>query len=63
MDPRKVTTRVPRYWYGIDITNTFVEGVDPEAYKIVRRDGSIRCDNRFSVFVRRGEPLGILDKQ
>lgn len=58
MNPTKVTTRVPRYWYGIDITNTFVEGIDPEEYKIVRRDGSIRCDNRFSVFVPRGEPLG-----
>ncbi|KAI7852215.1 hypothetical protein BDC45DRAFT_513724 [Circinella umbellata] len=59
MNPTKVTTRVPRYWYGIDITNTFVEGIDPEEYKIVRRDGSIRCDNRFSVFVPRGEPLDI----
>ncbi|ORZ03706.1 hypothetical protein BCR43DRAFT_483818 [Syncephalastrum racemosum] len=59
MNPRKVTTRVPRYWYGIDITNTFEEGIDPPEYKIVRPDGSVRCDNRFSVFVRRGEPLDI----
>ncbi|KAF7727817.1 hypothetical protein EC973_007048 [Apophysomyces ossiformis] len=59
MNPRKVTTRVPRYWYGIDITHTFEEGVDPPEFKIIKPDGSIRCDNRFSVFVRRGEPLDI----
>lgn len=53
-----MATRVPRYWYGIDITNTFVPGVDPEEYKIIRADGSVRCDNRFSCFVPRGEPLG-----
>lgn len=58
MNPYKVATRVPRYWYGIDITNTFVPGVDPEEYKIIRADGSVRCDNRFSCFVPRGEPLG-----
>ncbi|KAI7877458.1 hypothetical protein K492DRAFT_150540 [Lichtheimia hyalospora FSU 10163] len=57
MNPYKVATRVPRYWYGIDITNTFVPGVDPEEYKIIRADGSVRCDNRFSCFVPRGEPL------
>ncbi|KAG0165273.1 hypothetical protein DFQ30_008693 [Apophysomyces sp. BC1015] len=59
MNPTKVTTRVPRYWYGIDITHTFEEGIDPPEFKIIKPDGSIRCDNRFSVFVRRGEPLDI----
>lgn len=54
-----VATRVPRYWYGIGITNTFVEGVDPEEYKIIKPDGSVRCDHRFSTYVRRGVPLGM----
>ncbi|KAG1205437.1 hypothetical protein G6F35_011638 [Rhizopus arrhizus] len=26
---------------------------------IIRADGSVRCDNRFSVYVRRGQPLDI----
>ncbi|RUS22480.1 hypothetical protein BC937DRAFT_88808 [Endogone sp. FLAS-F59071] len=59
LNPRIVTTRIPRYWYGIDTTTTFEEGVDPPEYKIVRADGSVRCDNRFSVYVKRGVALDI----
>ncbi|KAG0744279.1 hypothetical protein G6F26_008182 [Rhizopus arrhizus] len=59
LNPHVVTTRIPRYWYGIDTTTTFEEGVDPPSYKIIRADGSVRCDNRFSVYVRRGQPLDI----
>lgn len=59
LNPRLITTRIPRYWYGIDTTTTFEEGVDPAAYKIVRADGSVRCDNRFSVYVKRSVPLDI----
>ncbi|KAG1146232.1 hypothetical protein G6F37_011918 [Rhizopus arrhizus] len=59
LNPHIVTTRIPRYWYGIDTTTTFEEGVDPPSYKIIRADGSVRCDNRFSVYVRRGQPLDI----
>ncbi|KAL1921667.1 uncharacterized protein VTP21DRAFT_10309 [Calcarisporiella thermophila] len=57
LNPRIVTTRIPRYWYGIDTTTTFEEGVDPWEYRIVRADGTVRCDNRFSVFARRGVPI------
>ncbi|KAI8328731.1 hypothetical protein BC941DRAFT_444455 [Chlamydoabsidia padenii] len=59
LNPRVVQTRIPRSWYGIDTTTTFEEGIDPPSYKIVRADGSVRCDNRFSVYVRRGQPLDI----
>ncbi|CAO3651187.1 unnamed protein product [Cunninghamella blakesleeana] len=59
LNPRIVQTRIPRSWYGIDTTTTFEEGIDPPSYKIVRADGSIRCDNRFSVYVKRGQPLDI----
>ncbi|KAI7877639.1 actin-like ATPase domain-containing protein [Lichtheimia hyalospora FSU 10163] len=59
LNPHVVTTRIPRYWYGIDTTTTFEEGIDPPSYKIIRADGSVRCDNRFSVYVRRGEALDI----
>jgi molecular chaperone DnaK (HSP70) len=58
LNPSVVSSRVPRYWYGIDTTTTFEEGIDPPSYKIIRADGSVRCDNRFSVYVRRGQPLG-----
>lgn len=59
LNPRIVQTRIPRSWYGIDTTTTFEEGIDPPSYKIVRADGSVRCDNRFSVYVKRGQPLDI----
>ncbi|KAI8377729.1 uncharacterized protein BYT42DRAFT_571382 [Radiomyces spectabilis] len=59
LNPRVVTTRIPRSWYGIDTTTSFEEGVDPPSYKLIRADGSVRCDNRFSVYVRRGEALDI----
>ncbi|ORX56246.1 hypothetical protein DM01DRAFT_1334734 [Hesseltinella vesiculosa] len=59
LNPRVVQTRIPRTWYGIDTTTTFEEGIDPPSYKIVRADGSVRCDNRFSVYVKRGQPLDI----
>lgn len=58
LNPRVVTTRVPRCWYGIDTTTAFEEGVDPPSFKIIREDGSVRCDHRFSVYVNKGEPLG-----
>ncbi|KAI8342577.1 hypothetical protein BC941DRAFT_413166 [Chlamydoabsidia padenii] len=59
MNPTKVSVRIPRYWYGIDITSPFNELLDPPEYKIINPDGSIRCDHRFSVFVQRGKPLDI----
>lgn len=59
LNPQIVTSRVPRYWYGIDTTMTFDERFDPPEYKIVKADGTARCDNRFSVYVRRGQPLDI----
>ena len=58
MNPTKVTTRVPRFWYGIEITNIFDPAIDPPEYKVTRPDGSVRCDNRFSTYVERGKPLG-----
>lgn len=60
MNPTKVSVRIPRNWYGIDITSPFNELLDPPEYKIVNPDGSIRCDHRFSIFVHRGKPLGIV---
>ncbi|KAF1796509.1 hypothetical protein FB192DRAFT_1431227 [Mucor lusitanicus] len=59
MHPSKIATRIPRFWYGIEITNIFDPSVDPIEYKVVRPDGSVRCDNRFSTYVERGKPLDI----
>ncbi|KAI9336880.1 hypothetical protein BD770DRAFT_422631 [Pilaira anomala] len=59
MYPTKIATRIPRTWYGIEITNIFDPLIDPPEYKITRPDGSIRCDNRFSTYVERGKPLDI----
>lgn len=57
--PSKIATRIPRTWYGIEITNIFEPNIDPPEYKVTRPDGSIRCDNRFATYVERGKPLGM----
>ncbi|KAK4516870.1 Eukaryotic translation initiation factor 6 [Mucor velutinosus] len=59
MHPSKIATRIPRFWYGIEITNIFDPEIDPIEYKVVRPDRSVRCDNRFSTYVERGKPLDI----
>ncbi|KAI9473984.1 MAG: hypothetical protein EXX96DRAFT_488202, partial [Benjaminiella poitrasii] len=59
MNPTKIATRIPRFWYGIEITNIFDPNLDPPEYKVIRPDGSVRCDNRFSTYVERGKPLDI----
>ncbi|RUP50449.1 hypothetical protein BC936DRAFT_139040 [Jimgerdemannia flammicorona] len=59
LNPQIVTSRIPRYWYGIDTTMSFDERIDPPEYKLIKADGTARCDNRFSVYVQRGQPLDI----
>ncbi|KAI8639935.1 hypothetical protein BD408DRAFT_420579 [Parasitella parasitica] len=59
LNPTKITTRIPRSWYGIEITNIFDPNIDPVEYKVRRPDGSVRCDNRFSTYVERGKPIDI----
>ncbi|CAO3648509.1 unnamed protein product [Cunninghamella blakesleeana] len=59
LNPTKVTVRVPRHWYGIEITTLFDEKIDPPQYKIQNPDGKLRCDFRFSCFVERGKPLEV----
>lgn len=58
LNPTKIATRIPRLWYGIKSAYPFDYEMDPDEYKVIRPDGSVRCDNRFSTFVERGKPLG-----
>ncbi|CAO3693109.1 unnamed protein product [Rhizopus microsporus] len=59
LNPTKIATRIPRLWYGIKSAYPFDYEMDPDEYKVIRPDGSVRCDNRFSTFVERGKPLDL----
>ncbi|KAK3809962.1 MAG: hypothetical protein J3Q66DRAFT_378859 [Benniella sp.] len=54
-----VDVRVARRWYGVDANWPFEEGVDPESKKILSHDGRIRCKERFSSYVRPGQPISV----
>ncbi|KAI8985115.1 hypothetical protein BDB01DRAFT_788960 [Pilobolus umbonatus] len=57
MNPNMIATRIPRSWYGIATTGDFKHGEDPVEFKFIGPDGRVQCDNKFSTYVRRGEPL------
>ncbi|KAG0286405.1 hypothetical protein BGZ96_009469 [Linnemannia gamsii] len=54
-----INMRVARRWYGVDANMPFEEGVDPESKKIISHDGHVRCKERFSVYVRPGQQIGV----
>ncbi|KAF9346263.1 hypothetical protein BGX26_002250 [Mortierella sp. AD094] len=58
LNPKIVTARVTRRCYGIDVHSPFEEGVDPIKYRRERADG-VRCMNRFSTFVRKGQKVQV----
>ncbi|KAF9580318.1 Heat shock 70 kDa protein 12A [Lunasporangiospora selenospora] len=61
LNTKRVIMRVARRWYGVDANMPFEEGVDPESKKIISHDGHVRCKERFSVYVRPGQQIGVDD--
>ncbi|KAF9290578.1 hypothetical protein BGZ68_006688 [Mortierella alpina] len=59
LNTKTINMRVARRWYGVDANMPFEEGVDPESKKIISHDGHIRCKERFSVYVRPGQQIGV----
>jgi len=59
LNTKTINMRVARRWYGVDANMPFEEGVDPESKKIVSHDGHVRCKERFSVYVRPGQQIGV----
>ncbi|KAI7817012.1 hypothetical protein BC939DRAFT_403125 [Gamsiella multidivaricata] len=59
LNTKTINMRVARRWYGVDANMPFEEGVDPESKKIISHDGYIRCKERFSVYVRPGQQIGV----
>ncbi|KAF9346099.1 Heat shock 70 kDa protein 12A [Mortierella sp. AD094] len=58
LNPKIVTARVTRRCYGVGIHLKFEEGVDPIKFKFMGPDG-VRCKNRFSTFVRKGQKVQV----
>ncbi|KAF8978269.1 hypothetical protein BGZ46_006651 [Entomortierella lignicola] len=56
LNPKTVTARVARRCYGVEVHESFEEGIDPIEYKRYRIDG-IRCFHRFSLFVSKGQTV------
>ncbi|KAF9561459.1 hypothetical protein BGW38_009006, partial [Lunasporangiospora selenospora] len=54
-----IISRVARRWYGVDSAMDFEEGRDPEEKRTVSRDGTVRCKDRFSVFVTPGQSVSV----
>ncbi|KAG0255202.1 hypothetical protein BG011_005293 [Mortierella polycephala] len=59
LNTKTINMRVARRWYGVDANMPFEEGVDPESKKIISHDGHVRCKERFSVYVRPGQQIGV----
>ncbi|KAG0196930.1 hypothetical protein BGX28_009539 [Mortierella sp. GBA30] len=59
LNTKTINMRVARRWYGVDANMPFEEGIDPESKKIISHDGHIRCKERFSVYVRPGQQIGV----
>lgn len=51
--PEVVVNRISRVTYGVACTRNFENGIDPPEFGI-EVDGALRCENRFSVFVKKG---------
>ncbi|KAF9435690.1 hypothetical protein BGZ76_005735 [Entomortierella beljakovae] len=58
LTPKKVTARITRRCYGIEIQMPFEEGVDPASVKWNTVSGP-RCKVRFSTFVRKGQKIQV----
>jgi molecular chaperone DnaK (HSP70) len=57
-DPQ-TRARRSKYTYGCESAMAFRNGIDPpEKRRVLKRDGSIRCDDRFSRFVAAGQAIG-----
>ncbi|KAF9167143.1 hypothetical protein DFQ26_005616 [Actinomortierella ambigua] len=54
-----IISRVARRWYGVDSAMDFVPGVDPEEKKTLSRDGTVRCKDRFSVYISPGQSVAV----
>ncbi|KAF9107510.1 hypothetical protein BGX27_008710 [Mortierella sp. AM989] len=54
-----IISRVARRWYGVDSAMDFVPGLDPEEKKTLSRDGTVRCKDRFSVYITPGQSVAL----
>ncbi|XP_060557878.1 heat shock 70 kDa protein 12A-like [Ruditapes philippinarum] len=58
-NPSVMKSRISKYTYGVEVINRFVNGSDPEKYKVFE-NGFYKCRYKFCPFVRAGEmvPVG-----
>ncbi|KAG0359660.1 hypothetical protein BG005_000378 [Podila minutissima] len=54
-----IISRIARRWYGVDSAMDFEPGVDPEEKRTLSRDGTVRCKDRFSVYIKPGQSVAL----
>ncbi|KAI9271876.1 hypothetical protein BDA99DRAFT_569640 [Phascolomyces articulosus] len=54
-----IVSRVSRRTYGINILKPFEKNIDPLSKRLVQPDGTIRCKDRFSTFVKKSDELSV----
>ncbi|KAI9015285.1 hypothetical protein CLU79DRAFT_707673 [Phycomyces nitens] len=59
IDPNKITHRVLRRTYGLEVHHSFDPSRDPPENKIVTLDGDVRCWKCFHVFATKGECIAV----
>jgi len=63
LDPTKIRARHSRLTYGCRVSERFRPGIDPENKKFWAKDkADWYCTDRFSMFVRAGQPVGVNEK-
>ncbi|CAO3635206.1 unnamed protein product [Mucor fragilis] len=59
LNPQTVTERVSRRTYGVETRMLFQKDVDPPEFSVVGVDGRSYCRQRFSVYVHKGQSVGV----
>ena len=56
-NPSTIVSRICKKTYGFEINLPFEAGVDPVEFRVRCDDGSIWCENGFSVLVKKGDEI------
>ncbi|KAI9271822.1 hypothetical protein BDA99DRAFT_557033 [Phascolomyces articulosus] len=59
LNPRVVVSRVSRRTYGTRATLPYDDKIDPPSKRVVKPDGSVRCNDGFYVYVKKNDVLEV----
>lgn len=59
LNPQTVTERISRRTYGVETRMLFQNDIDPPGLSVIGVDGRNYCRQRFSVYVHKGQSIGV----